>query len=432
MEKINLGMDEMYPVIKIMLENGGTVNFNPRGTSMLPTIHNDGDRVILKKPDGRLQRLDIALFQRGNGQFVLHRVVKVNENDYLFLGDNQTNPEQINVEAVIGKVVEIIRNGKHINVENKFYKAYSVLWYCLLPLRKFISPIKKARKILFPTKAEIINKATAVADDIMNFDYKSVNFRAEKIFYQAVTAYILQNKRFKRNLTYMAKLIYFEVFLHSKERNIFTNLQQEIVTNYYNNFVILAGSQYNEIINNCYKRLVEYQEKNKENKIMEKEKIINGELHIYCESDGEYYPKHKTENGVQMELDEKYFVYVLSGDSIDKSIARNKVDPYLDEFYSENFEEQEYHFYKRAREKFLKEEKPILYRDLKDEQFLNTHLNDVEAQATKLEKKLIEQYSVRENLTENLKRENMLLWIQRYNSIKIRAKEVVLETYIYV
>ena len=258
MEKINLGMDEMYPVIKIMLENGGTVNFNPRGTSMLPTIHNDGDRVILKKPDGRLQRLDIALFQRGNGQFVLHRVVKVNENDYLFLGDNQTNPEQINVEAVIGKVVEIIRNGKHINVENKFYKAYSVLWYCLLPLRKFISPIKKARKILFPTKAEIINKATAVADDIMNFDYKSVNFRAEKIFYQAVTAYILQNKRFKRNLTYMAKLIYFEVFLHSKERNIFTNLQQEIVTNYYNNFVILAGSQYNEIINNCYKRLVEY------------------------------------------------------------------------------------------------------------------------------------------------------------------------------
>ena len=166
--------------------------------------------------------------------------------------------------------------------------------------------------------------------------------------------------------------------------------------------------------------------------IMEKEKIINGELHIYCESDGEYYPKHKTENGVQMELDEKYFVYVLSGDSIDKSIARNKVDPYLDEFYSENFEEQEYHFYKRAREKFLKEEKPILYRDLKDEQFLNTHLNDVEAQATKLEKKLIEQYSVRENLTENLKRENMLLWIQRYNSIKIRAKEVVLETYIYV
>lgn len=165
---------------------------------------------------------------------------------------------------------------------------------------------------------------------------------------------------------------------------------------------------------------------------MEKEKIINGELHIYCESDGEYYPKHKTENGVQMELDEKYFVYVLSGNSIDKSIARNKVDPYLDEFYSENFEEQEYHFYKRAREKFLKEEKPILYRDLKDEQFLNTHLNDVEAQATKLEKKLIEQYSVRENLTENLKRENMLLWIQRYNSIKIRAKEVVLETYIYV
>ena len=42
-----------------------------------------------------------------------------------------------------------------------------------------------------------------------------------------------------------------------------------------------------------------------------KEKIINGELHIYCESDGEYYPKHKTENGVQMELDEKYASVIL-------------------------------------------------------------------------------------------------------------------------
>ena len=36
---------DIYEVMKEKLDAGGTVNFNPRGTSMLPMLHNDGDRV---------------------------------------------------------------------------------------------------------------------------------------------------------------------------------------------------------------------------------------------------------------------------------------------------------------------------------------------------------------------------------------------------
>lgn len=42
-------LQQMYNVMEEMLDSGGTVNFNPRGYSMCPTLRNDGDRVVIKK-----------------------------------------------------------------------------------------------------------------------------------------------------------------------------------------------------------------------------------------------------------------------------------------------------------------------------------------------------------------------------------------------
>lgn len=63
-----------------------------------------------------------------------------------------------------------------------------------------------------------------------------------------------------------------------------------------------------------------------------KEKIINGELNIYCEEDGKYYPKYKNDNGISMELDEKYFIYVLKGDTVDESLERNQGNKNIDDY----------------------------------------------------------------------------------------------------
>ncbi len=56
---------------------------------------------------------------------------------------------------------------------------------------------------------------------------------------------------------------------------------------------------------------------------MAKKEMRNGELCVYCDEDGKWYPKYKSNNGLRMELDEKYFIYVLEGDSIDESLARS-------------------------------------------------------------------------------------------------------------
>lgn len=43
-----------------MLNSGGTVNFNPRGYSMCPTLRNDGDRVVIKKTNS-LKKIRFAV-----------------------------------------------------------------------------------------------------------------------------------------------------------------------------------------------------------------------------------------------------------------------------------------------------------------------------------------------------------------------------------
>ena len=49
------------------------------------------------------------------------------------------------------------------------------------------------------------------------------------------------------------------------------------------------------------------------------------EKNIYCKSNGKYYPKYKTINGLKYELDENHFIYVLKGDNIKESLKRKMV-----------------------------------------------------------------------------------------------------------
>ena len=129
MQTKSVTLSEVYDVMMEMLNNGGTVNFNPRGTSMLPTLHNDGDRVVLKKFNS-LKKYDLQLYLRDNGQFVLHRVHNINaDGTFNMCGDNQWNLEKgIRPDQIIGTVISIQRSGKIIKVSNPLYRIYVVLW----------------------------------------------------------------------------------------------------------------------------------------------------------------------------------------------------------------------------------------------------------------------------------------------------------------
>ncbi len=150
MQTKTVKLAEIYNVMQEMLDKGGTVNFNPRGTSMLPTLHNDGDRVILKKFDS-LKKYDLPLYIRDDGQFVLHRVHNVNsDGTYNMCGDNQWHIEKnVRPDQIIGTVIKIQRGSKTFSTDNIIYRLYVIFWVNIRPLRHvFIGGTKKLIRIL--------------------------------------------------------------------------------------------------------------------------------------------------------------------------------------------------------------------------------------------------------------------------------------------
>ena len=122
-------MKELYPVMQEALSNGAQVCITVTGTSMQPMLHSQKDTAVLKKPQARLKKYDLALYRRENGAFVLHRVVAVTENGYVMCGDNQTVVEHGITDAnIIAVVKSFTRNSKEYTAENRLYRFYSRVW----------------------------------------------------------------------------------------------------------------------------------------------------------------------------------------------------------------------------------------------------------------------------------------------------------------
>lgn len=62
---------------------------------------------------------------------------------------------------------------------------------------------------------------------------------------------------------------------------------------------------------------------------------------------------------------------------------------------------------------------------------LHTHLADINEQAEELLFRLVNDMAKAESITEQLKAENQILWVQRMNNIRNRAEEIVNQELIY-
>lgn len=122
-------LDALMPAIREELARGGKVRFSPRGVSMLPMLHQGRDTVTLSPLPEKLKKYDLPLYQRENGQYVLHRIVKAG-NTYTCIGDNQFAPEQeLKKEQMIALVTSFSRKGKEISVDAWQYRLYCRFWH---------------------------------------------------------------------------------------------------------------------------------------------------------------------------------------------------------------------------------------------------------------------------------------------------------------
>ena len=74
---------------------------------------------------------------------------------------------------------------------------------------------------------------------------------------------------------------------------------------------------------------------------------------------------------------------------------------------------------------YLQKHKPVLFATLLTKGTLYQHCADIEKQAQQMFTTLISQMTKSENITEDLKTQNQLEWVQQMNSIQERASEVV-------
>lgn len=81
---------------------------------------------------------------------------------------------------------------------------------------------------------------------------------------------------------------------------------------------------------------------------------------------------------------------------------------------------------------YIKKEKLGLYFDLLVSDTLNEYLHNVDTIVMEKVQKLIKELTKKENITEELKDSNQMLWIGKMNNIKDVAEEIVLKEYIYV
>lgn len=73
----------------------------------------------------------------------------------------------------------------------------------------------------------------------------------------------------------------------------------------------------------------------------------------------------------------------------------------------------------------IKQHRKLLYCNLLKNGNLNSYLTDIEEHAQALFHQLVKEYAKKEGVTEQLKAEDQMTWVQRMNNIHVRVREIV-------
>ena len=107
------------------------------GSSMTPFLVHGRDTVYLSRLERPARRGDMLLYQRTNGQYVLHRVWKAEKDGtFTMVGDAQTELEPgIRENQIIAIVTSVVRKGKPMAPGGFWWEFFEKVWIRMVPLR---------------------------------------------------------------------------------------------------------------------------------------------------------------------------------------------------------------------------------------------------------------------------------------------------------
>ncbi len=121
--------DTVIDAVKSRLKSGKTADLAVTGSSMTPFLVPGRDSVQLTAVKTEPKKGDVVLYQRKNGAYVLHRVIKKDRDGFYFAGDSQTFAEgPIGKEQLIAVCCAFYRKGEKISGETLGWKAYELFW----------------------------------------------------------------------------------------------------------------------------------------------------------------------------------------------------------------------------------------------------------------------------------------------------------------
>ena len=137
MEVRQIPMAQLRGIIDEQLAHGEAL-LPVTGNSMWPLLVGGRDMVRLARPDRCTQSGDIALYQKADGSYILHRVIRLCASGVcLCCGDAQWEGEQVDEAQIIAYVTAFRRKGRwQETARSRPYRFYERFWVHTFPARR--------------------------------------------------------------------------------------------------------------------------------------------------------------------------------------------------------------------------------------------------------------------------------------------------------
>ena len=138
MRRVEIPNDILLSSVRRLIEEGHTATVRVKGVSMRPFLEDGRDSVVLATAD-TLKKGDVVLAEIARGQYVLHRIIKMDGTALTLMGDgNPKGTESCNITDIAGVVTAFIRKGKRTECSSRKWRVYSKVWPALRPVRRYL------------------------------------------------------------------------------------------------------------------------------------------------------------------------------------------------------------------------------------------------------------------------------------------------------
>lgn len=128
---------EYMSVLRELAEEGKVIFIRVIGRSMSPFLCHDRDYIYFTKPGRELRRGDMVFYQRDNGQYVMHRIVRVRKDGYYMAGDAQTQIEgPLRRDQIFALITQVKRKDRILQPGDFWWEFFEHVWIRILPLRR--------------------------------------------------------------------------------------------------------------------------------------------------------------------------------------------------------------------------------------------------------------------------------------------------------